>query len=102
MHTPRDPAVDLLPRSIQRTTPLRRDVGIIHPASPTGRDLAERIAAALRARGATGVECTADVTLMPERSVPLPAAWRRRTLILIGSLNTNRALQPLYAEFLCS
>lgn len=102
MHAPRDPAVDLLPRSIQRLTPLRRDVGIIHPASPPGRALGERLAAALQARGATGVECATDITLMPERSVPLPAAWRQRTLILVGSLNTNRALQPLYAEFLCS
>jgi hypothetical protein len=102
MHAPRDPAVDLLPRSIQRTTPLKRDVGILHPASPVGQELAERVAAALRNRGATDVECATDLALMPERSVPLPATWRRRTLILLGSLNTNRAIQPLYAEFLCS
>lgn len=102
MHVPRDPAVDLRPRSFQRTTPLNRDVGIVHPACPAGQELAERVAATLRVRGATGVECATDLALMPERSVPLPAAWRRRSLILIGSLNTNRALQPLYAEFLCS
>lgn len=102
MHPSHDPAIDLLPRSIQRTTPLKQAVGIIHPATPAGLELADRLAAALAARGATGVELATDLALMPARSTPLPAAWRRRALILIGSLNTNRALQPLYADFLCS
>jgi hypothetical protein len=102
MHAPRDPAVDLLPRILNRATTLARDVAIIHPADPAGRALAARLAAALVARGATAPECVADLALMPARSTPLPAAYRRRPLILLGNLNTNRALQPLYADFLCS
>jgi len=103
MHAPRDPAVDLLPRTVNRATPLARDVAIIYPAAdPRYRALAERLAGALAARGAARPECVTDLALMPERSTPLAADYRRRPLILLGSLNSNRALQPLYANFLCS
>ncbi|MBS0630763.1 MAG: hypothetical protein JSS11_02535 [Verrucomicrobia bacterium] len=103
MHAPRDPAVDLLPRTIRRSTSLQRDVAIIFPAAdPAYRALAEKIAAALTARGGAAPECVTDLALMPERSTPLPAAYRARPLIVLGSLNTNRTLQPLYADYLCS
>ena len=103
MHAPRDPAVDLLPRTVNRATTLLTAPALIHPAGdPAWRALAEKIAAALTARGAKGVECITDLALMPERSTPLPAAYRTRPLILLGNLNTNRALQPLYADYLCS
>lgn len=102
MHPTHAPAVDLLPRTIQRATPLTGEVGIVHPADGAGRECATRLAAALHAHGSSGVECAADTALMPDRATPLPAAWRARPLILIGNLNTNRALQPLYADYLCS
>jgi len=102
MHAPRDPAVDLLPRNINRSTTLLRAVAIIHPAGDAGQAWAKKLGAALTARGATAVECVSDLALMPERSTPLPSAYRTRPLILLGNLNTNRALQPLYADFLCS
>lgn len=103
MHAPRDPAVDLLPRTLNRATTLRQAPALIHPAGdPAWAALAQRIAAPLTARGAQGVECVTDLALMPERSTPLPAAYRARPLILLGNLNTNRALQPLYADYLCS
>ena len=103
MHAPRDPAVDLLPRTVNRATPLTRGAALIYPAAdPAYRALAEKLAGALAVRGAARPECVTDLALIPARSTPLPASYRSRPLILLGSLNTNRALQPLYAEFLCS
>lgn len=103
MHAPRDPAVDLLPRTVNRATSLQRDVAVIYPATdPQYGVLAEKIVGALAACGGAAMECIADLALMPERSTPLPAAYRSRPLIVLGSLNTNRTLQPLYADYLCS
>ena len=103
MHAaPRDPAVDLLPRTLNRTVSLARDAAIIHPAGAGWRSLAEKLSAALVARGAAVPELAADTDLMPARSTPLPASYRTRPLIFLGSLNTNRALMPLYADYLCS
>ncbi len=102
MHAPRDPAVDLLPRTLNRTVSLARGATIIHPAGPEWRLLAEKIAAALVARGAGAPELAADTDLMPARSTPLPTSYRARPLIFLGSLNTNRALMPLYADYWCS
>jgi hypothetical protein len=103
MHAaPRDPAVALLPRTLNRSVSLARDVAIIHPAGAEWRVLAEKISAALIARGAAAPELAADTDLMPARSTPLPASYRARPLIFLGSLNTNRALMPLYADYLCS
>ncbi len=103
MHAPRDPAVDLLPRTVNRATALSTGATVIYPATdPAYRRLAESIAAALTARGAAAPELATDLALMPARSTPLPAAYRARPLILLGCLNTNRALLPLYADYLCS
>ena len=102
-HTSRDPAVDVLPRSPCRSTPLGRSAAIIYPAAhPRYRVLAEELAAAIAARGSAAPECVADLALIPTRSTPLPDDYRRRPLVLLGCLNTNRVLQPLYADYLCS
>lgn len=107
MPTPRDPAVDVLPRNLRRTLDLKRSdvssVGIIYPAAaPVYRALAERLAAAVARLTGTPPALASDTELMPTRSTPLPASWRERELILLGNLNTNRALQPLYANFVVS
>lgn len=107
MLTTRDPALDVQPRSPARSTPLHPSaaggVTIIYPAAEVRyRELADRLAAAIAAQGAPAPECCADTALIPQRSTPLPDAFRRRTLLVLGSLNTNRVLQPLYADFLCS
>jgi len=103
MHPTRDPSVDVLPRTPTRITPLGRQAAIIFPATDSRyRALAEQISAAIIARGGVAPECFADTALIPERSTPLPVASRQRPLVLLGNLNTNRALQPLYADYLCS
>ncbi len=104
---PRDPAVAVLPRSPERATALgqtgARAAVIVYPAAdPAYRALAEQVAAAVAAQCGRPPECIADTALLPERSTPLPDGHRRRPLVVLGSLNTNRVLLPLYANFLCS
>lgn len=102
MSTDHDPAIDLLPRRVSRETPLV-DAAIIHPAQPARyRRLAGEIAGAIGRRGHPKPACLADTKLLPERSSVLPEEWRRRPLIVLGNLNTNRLLSPLYANYLCS
>ena len=102
MHTRPESGVDLLPRVLQRDTGLANAV-IVHPAGDRlYAALAGKLAAVIEGHCGLLPECVADTTLMPERSTPLPAAFRQRPLILLGSLNTNRALLPLYANYLCS
>lgn len=97
-----DPSIELLPRVIHRHTSLV-DTAIIYPAEePRYRELAEMIAKAIIARGGNTPQCVADTTLIPERSTPLPDKYRSKSLVVLGSLNTNRTLQPLYANFLCA
>ncbi|MDB6167195.1 MAG: hypothetical protein JWM88_59 [Verrucomicrobia bacterium] len=107
MLTPRDPAVDVLPRSLRRATALglggSAKAAIIYPASDARyRALAGQIAAAIGQQSGSEPECIADTALIPERSTPLPDSYRQRPLVALGSLNTNCVLQPLYADFLCS
>lgn len=97
-----DPSIELLPRVIHRHTSLIESA-IIYPATdPCYEKLAESMAEAIAASGIPKPECITDLSLMPERSTPLPAAYRAKTLIVLGNLNTNRTLQPLYADYLCS
>jgi hypothetical protein len=103
MHAPRDPACDVLPRTLIRTTSLARDLVIIYPAAdPQYRVLADTLSAAIIRRGGPAPECITDLALIPARSTPLPAAYRQRPLLVLGNLNTNRVLLPLYADYLCS
>jgi len=97
-----DPFIELLPRVTHRQTSLA-DATIIYPAAdPRYRELAESIAKAIFARGYASPECLTDTALIAERSIPLPNDYRAKSLIVLGNLNTNRTLQPLYANFLCS
>ncbi len=102
-----DPGLDLLPRTLQRSTALGNAAGtiptIIYPVGDVFYvALAEKLGRAIEARCGVRPELVADAALIPARSIPLPAAYRRRSLILLGSLNSNRALTPLYADYLCS
>lgn len=106
MSPPRDPAVEVRPRLIRRHLDLsRRDVhlGIVYPATaPACGALAETLARAIERLTGRAPDLAADRALMPERRTPLPVEWRHRELILLGNLNTNRALTPLYANFVVS
>src|ERR1035438_4269464 len=82
----RDPGLDLLPRTLQRTTALGGVAGtvpaIVYPAGdPYYLELAENLGRAIEARCGVLPEIVADAAIMPARSTPLPAAYRRRSLI---------------------
>jgi hypothetical protein len=97
----------MLPRRVQRETPLvgedNRPAVIIYPSgSESYRRLAHNLADGIQARTGIRLEMLSDHDLLPTRSTPLPEAYRRRPLIVLGNLNTNRLIMPLYASFLCS
>ncbi len=97
----------MLPRIVQRETRLihdggQLDVAIIYPqVDPAYRRLAQKLAGALNQFSSNHVELLADRDLMPAANQPLPGQYRTHPLILLGNLNTNRALLPLYASYLC-
>lgn len=101
MSPKRDPQFELRPRVIHRTTDLN-GAAIIHPEGKPYAQLAAALVTVIKRHTGTKPDCAVDTALMPTRDTPLPVEWRRRPLILLGNLNTNRALQPLYANYQCS
>ena len=98
---------EMLPRTVNRSTLLggrgRCETTILYPASdPVYAGLAETLAAVIARRCGAPPEMAADRTVMPLVSTPLPDHYRRRPLILLGNLNTNRALIPHYANYYCA
>jgi hypothetical protein len=98
---PREPASALRTRVIRRDTPLAGAV-IVHPAGKDWCKLAARLAAAIRRQSGAKPTCHEDTALLPTRATPLPGELRTKPLVFIGNLATNRALPPLYANYLCS
>lgn len=97
----------MLPRTVQRVTQLGRAddqrVAVIYPAgSVVYRQCAETIHEALYARCGVGPELCADQDVITMRSDRLPDTYRSRPLILLGNLNNNRAILPLYANYYCT
>lgn len=97
----------MLPRTVERSTPLGEDrrcgATVLYPASdPVYARLAETLAAAIARRCGAPPEVVTDRAAMSSVSTPLPDHFRRRPLILLGNLNTNRALIPLYANYYCA
>jgi len=73
---------------------------IIYPAEPGDwRALADRIAEAVRGLGARDVPIVSDTQAVPERLGDLRADLRAKSLIVLGDLNTNRAVFGLYASY---
>lgn len=99
-----DSAPAMLPRAVDSTFSLAptegQELAVLYPAQY--HSLAERLAASIERRGGPRPELVLDTDLMPTRSDPLLAEYRRRPLIVLGSLNTNRAVMTLYANFHCT
>jgi len=94
------------PRTINNTTLLvqnQRPIYLIYPAGNPGYgELAAMLAAAIEEKTGQRPKTVADTTLMPDRATPLPLSYRQQSLILLGNLNTNRAILPLYAQYYCA
>ncbi len=97
----------MLPRTVRRETPLLREDGVCAAIVYPGRDaayrpLAEKVAYAIAQCYGEPLELIADTAILPARHSRLPNGFRRRPLILLGNLNTNRVLLPLYANYYCA
>ncbi len=78
------------------------EASIIYPKSdPAYASLAQELAGVLAAFSASPITLKADCDLMPAVNQSLPIQYRSHPLILLGNLNNNRALLPLYASYLC-
>ena len=96
----------MLPRTIHRQTPLIQngllDVTIIYPKiDPLYFQLAQELAETLNSLATNQAFLVADCDIIVSRSHPLPEKYREHPLILLGNLNTNRAVLPLYASYYC-
>ena len=96
----------MLPRTIHKNTPLvrdgRPDVTIIYPSLNLAyAQLAQKLANAIQPVGQNEVTMLEDHAVIPAVKQPLPDPYRKHPLILLGNLNTNRALLPLYARYYC-
>ncbi len=78
----------------------RAACAIIHPsADPRWRELADRLAEAIQRLGADRVPVVPDAEAVRDRLGPIRADLRGKSLILLGDLNTNRAILPFYASY---
>lgn len=96
----------MLPRKITNTTPLVHNqsaIQLIYPATEPGYgEIAGMLATMIERLIAHRPKTVTDMTIMPERATPLPESYRHQPLILLGNLNTNRAILPLYAQYRCA
>lgn len=102
-----DPRPGMLPRTVARATPLvhqrRTDCVIVYPSrDPAYAEMAQRLAAAVEDRTQVRPAVMADAAILPRRGMPLPEEYRRRPLVLLGNINVNRLLWPLYARYYCA
>ena len=96
----------VMPRTLRRDVPIIRSGAavavIVRPADQMYEDLADQFAAAVeRFTGARLAQVT-DRQLLPRRDSRLSDDYLSRPLILLGNLNTNRVLMPLYARHFCA
>ncbi|MBN1349812.1 hypothetical protein JXJ21_10415 [candidate division KSB1 bacterium] len=97
----------MLSRTIVRSTSISRngetDAVIIFPMQfPEYKQLAETLAIAIEKRSGARPDCISSSEIFTARDTRLPERYRRHPLILIGNLNNNPALTPLYARFYCA
>jgi hypothetical protein len=97
----------MLPRTVARQTVLVQDgrcpATILYPGQHPGyAEQAEALAAAIARRCGARPAVVADTAVIPARSTPLSDSYRGQPLILLGNLNTNRAIAPLYARDYCA
>lgn len=97
----------MLPRTVLRSTTVvqggRCRATILYPGQdPAYAKLAGRLADSIERGTGSRAAVLADSAAIPTRSTPLPQEYREQPLILLGNLNTNRAVLPLYARYYCA
>lgn len=96
----------VLPRSVNRETNLVENgrclAGIIYPAQGAEyQAMAEELAGALADYAGGRPRAWTDAEVMPERVTRLADEFRTMPLILLGDINSNRALLNLYSRHRC-
>lgn len=73
---------------------------IVYPAAdPAWRDLASQLSSQLKELGGRAPSMISDTEAITERLGRLPASLQAKPLILLGDLNSNRAIFPFYANY---
>ncbi len=93
----------MLPRRPIEPAVLVRDgqpaASVVCPADPRYLELGRRIASSVRQLTGAQLPVLVDTQVVPQDRGSPSDAYQRQTLVLLGSLNTNRAVLPLYAKF---
>ncbi len=103
----------MLPRTVQREISLVQEgkcaVTIIYPHGDTHPHedavyarLAERLAESIGRYADDRPNLVRDSEVIPDRQAVLAEQYRRQPLILLGNLNTNRVVPPLYTRYYCA
>ena len=101
------PVPDLASASFYPDTQLAADgracsVVVAPSADPAAVASAQRLAAGMAAKGGVQFRVAPDTVVCPERLGPVADEYRQTNLIVVGNLHNNRAVFPLYVQFLCS
>lgn len=103
MHINNTEPAQMLPRGVNSSTPLSDDILIIYPASaPSYQRLTEKLAGIIKQFTGRSPQQTIDIEILPKKSSVLSPVLRNRTLVLLGNLNNNRTIWPLYARYYCA
>lgn len=80
----------------------RANCVVVKPGSDQAfADLAASVAAGLRAKYGVDFPVVADSEACRARIAPVEEDFKSTNLIIVGNLNNNRAILPLYANFWC-
>ena len=97
-------AAEMLPRQVDRTlkvvTAGQSQAVIVYPSVNEGKALADQVREAIRTTTGADPKLAADTDLVARVPEWPGEAYRGVPLILIGNINTNRAIVPLYANLL--
>ncbi len=72
---------------------------IVCPANPRYMEQGRRIADSVRQLTGAQLPVLSDNQVVPQKHGSPTEAYQHQTLVLLGSLNTNRAVLPLYAKY---
>ena len=96
----------MLPRTVGRTTTLvdkgKSEAVIVYPSIAQGRALGAAVQNAVAESTGVMVTLAADTELVDQIAAWPAEPYRQRPLIVIGNINNNRAMIPLYGNLLAA
>ena len=96
----------MLRREVSDATHLVRgdvEAAIVYPGGDIAyKSLAQAVRAVVNQHTGISLDLLTDTDIINKRDEPFPEDYQNRPLIVLGSINTNRVLLPLYARFFCA